>query len=124
MFAPVSSSLRMKHRLYSIYCAKTIARHCIAYGRNWPRLLSISRPTPRAPEIQHHCTRKELASGFLAGANFLPATGALIGLQNLFAQADGLRRDFHELIVSDEFDSLFEAQFTMRNQADSFIRAR
>src|SRR5882672_12431965 len=64
-----------------------------------------------------------LAGGFLAGANLLPAARALVVRQNLFAQADGFGRNFHVFIVSDEFDGLLQAKFTMRNQADGFIRA-
>src|SRR5260370_42345970 len=64
-----------------------------------------------------------LVGGCLAGADFLPATRSLVGLQNFLAQPDGLRCDFHELVVGDEFDGLLETQFTVRNQADGFVRA-
>src|SRR5882672_12944950 len=50
-------------------------------------------------------------SGRLAGANFLPAARALVGLQNFLAQPDRFRRNLHEFIVRDEFDSLLQAQF-------------
>lgn len=52
---------------------------------------------------------EELARGFLAGPDFLPATGTAIGLQHLLAEADGFWRDLHELIVGDEFDRLLQA---------------
>src|SRR5229473_8182830 len=64
-----------------------------------------------------------LVGGSLAGADFLPAARAFVGLQYFFAQADGLRRDLHVLIVGDEFDSLLETQLAVRNQADRFVRA-
>src|SRR5713226_7151526 len=63
------------------------------------------------------------ACGGLAGANFLPAARALVGLQNFLAESDGFRRDFHELVVGNEFDSLLETQFAVRNQANRFVRA-
>src|SRR5258708_21863525 len=64
------------------------------------------------------------ACGGLAGADFLPAARAPVGLQNLLAKSNRLGRDFHELVVGDEFDGLLEAQFAMRNQADGFIGDR
>ncbi len=50
-----------------------------------------------------------LAGGFLAGADFLPAAGAAVGLQDFFAEADGLGGDFDEFVVGDEFDGLLQA---------------
>src|SRR5579859_3390409 len=64
------------------------------------------------------------AGGFLGGADFLPAAGAFAELQNLFAQADGFGRDFDELVVGDEFDGLFEAEFAMGNEANGFVGGR
>src|ERR1700685_4590889 len=61
---------------------------------------------------------------FQAGADFLPAARALVGLQNFLAQADGFRSDLDELIVGDEFDGLLQAQLAMWNEADCFVRAR
>jgi len=54
--------------------------------------------------------KEDLPSGFLAGANFLPAPRAFVGLQNFLAQADRFRRDFHVLVIGDELDSLLEAR--------------
>ena len=51
----------------------------------------------------------DLLAGFLAGADFLPAAGAAVGLQDFFAEADGFGGDFHEFVVGDEFDGLLEA---------------
>src|SRR2546427_1187674 len=55
------------------------------------------------------------ACGGLAGADFLPAARALVGLQDFLAQANGFRRDFHELVVGNKFDGLLETQFAVRN---------
>src|SRR5881296_4334089 len=63
------------------------------------------------------------ACGGLAGADFLPAARPLVGLQNFLAQTDGLRRDFHELVVGNKLDRLLEAQFAVRNQTDGLVRA-
>src|SRR5229473_2971246 len=63
------------------------------------------------------------ACGGLAGADFLPAARALVGLQNFLAQANRFRRDFHELVVGNKFNGLFETQFAVRNQANRFVRA-
>jgi len=48
-------------------------------------------------------------AGFLAGADFLPAAGAAVCLQNFFAEADRFGSDFYELVVGYELDGLFEA---------------
>src|ERR1700682_1536524 len=64
-----------------------------------------------------------LLAGFLAGAGFLPAAGAAIGLQDFFAEADRFGGDFHEFVVGDEFDGLLEAQFLVGDQADGFVGA-
>src|ERR1035438_8868592 len=45
----------------------------------------------------------------------------LVGLQDLFAQADAARRDFDELVVADEFDGLLEVENARRHQADAFV---
>ena len=50
-----------------------------------------------------------LTRSFLAGADFLPAAGAAVGLQDLFSEADGFGGDFHEFVVGYEFDGLLEA---------------
>src|SRR5258708_27247944 len=63
------------------------------------------------------------ACGGLAGADFLPASRPFVGLQDLLAKPDGFRRDFHELVVGNEFDSLLETQFAVRDQANRFVRA-
>jgi len=65
----------------------------------------------------------QLVGGGLAGADFLPASWALVGLQNLLAQANGFRRDFHVLVVGDELDGLLKTQLAVRNQADRFVGA-
>src|ERR1700760_2086152 len=59
-----------------------------------------------------HSVGDSLLRSFLAGANLLPAARTLVGLQNFFAKANRLRRDFDEFIVSNEFDRLFEAELT------------
>ena len=61
-------------------------------------------------------------AGFLAGADFLPAAGAAVGLQNFFAEADGFWSDFHEFVVGDEFDRLLQIQLPERNESNRFIR--
>jgi len=55
------------------------------------------------------CATGRALAGFLAGADFLPAAGAAVGLQDFLAEADGLWRDLHEFVVGDEFDGLLEA---------------
>src|SRR5260370_37568757 len=67
-------------------------------------------------------TAQSACSG-LAGADFLPAAWALVGLQNFLAQANRFRRDFHELVVGNKFKGLFETQFAVRNQTNSLVRA-
>jgi len=42
-------------------------------------------------------------------------------LQNLLAQAQGLRSDLDELIVGDEFNRLLEIEIAIGNQADRFV---
>src|SRR5512137_2718143 len=64
---------------------------------------------------QHTEKTAGLACSGLAGADFLPAARALVGLQNFLAQPDRFRRDFHEFVVGNEFDGLFQAQFAMGN---------
>src|SRR3989442_10454829 len=59
----------------------------------------------------------------LAGADFLPATRALVGLQDFFAQTNRFRCDLHEFVVRNKLDSLLQAQLAVRNQADGFVRA-
>ena len=61
------------------------------------------------------CLRRgdALIGGFLGGADFLPAAGALVVLQNFFAEADGFGSDFDELVVGDEFDGLLQAELAM-----------
>src|SRR5260370_18873152 len=66
---------------------------------------------------------EQSACGGLAGADFLPAARPFVGLQDLLAEPDGFRRDFHELVVGNEFDSLLETQFAVRDQAYRFVRA-
>ena len=41
---------------------------------------------------------RHLLTGFLAGADFLPAAGAAVGLQDFFTEADGFGGDFHESV--------------------------
>src|SRR5438067_2304220 len=47
--------------------------------------------------------------GFGAGANLLPALGALLGVENFFAQAERFGCDFDVFVVGDVLDGLFEA---------------
>src|SRR6266481_9718370 len=79
----------------------------------WPNCLKNQRTEKTA----------QSACGGLAGADFLPAARTLVGLQNFLAEPDRLRRDFHELVVGDEFDGLLETQFTVRNQANRLVGA-
>src|SRR2546423_9122070 len=58
----------------------------------------------------------------LAGANFLPAARAFGVLQNLFAQADGFRGEFHVLMVGNKFDRLLETQLAERDKAARLVR--
>ena len=46
----------------------------------------------------------------------------LVRLQNLLAQPDRLRRHFHELILLNEFNGLFQIQKLRRNQPNGLIR--
>jgi len=36
-------------------------------------------------------------------------------------EADGFGRNFDELVVGDEFDRLFEAEFAVRNEANGLV---
>src|SRR5882724_10681785 len=58
----------------------------------------------------------ELSRCFLAGADFLPAAGTFVELQDFFAKANRFWRYFHVFIVGDELDGLFEALLFVRNQ--------
>jgi len=74
---------------------------------------SLNAPHYQARSSEHSqkwlChTGKCLARG-LAGADFLPAAGAAVGLQDFFAEADGFGGDFHEFVVGYEFDGLLQA---------------
>src|SRR5689334_18882244 len=64
-----------------------------------------------------------LVGGSLAGANFLPAPRAFVGLQNFLTQPDRLRRNLHEFIVGNKFNRLLETQLAVWNQADRFVGA-
>src|ERR1035438_2692408 len=44
-----------------------------------------------------------------------------VGFQDLFAQADAGGRHFHELVVADEFDGLFQIEKPWRHQSDAFV---
>src|SRR6266481_3893196 len=55
--------------------------------------------------------QEQALAGFLAGADFLPAAGAAVGLQDFFAEADGFGGDFDEFVIGDEFDGLLEGIF-------------
>src|ERR1700738_29674 len=46
---------------------------------------------------------------FVTGANLLPTARASVGGQNFFAQANRFRSDFHELVVCNELNRLFQA---------------
>src|ERR1700751_2783848 len=83
----------------------------------------ISQPAAPLAFVASGGAANALAGGFLAGADFLPAAGALVVLQNLLAQPNGLGRNFHIFIVRDEFDGLLQAEFAMRDQADGFVGA-
>src|SRR6266478_1558859 len=87
-----------------------------SFGSSTSRNCSRNRRTKRlsaAPGL----------GGCLAGADFLPAARALVGLQNLLAQADRLGRNLHKLVIGNEFDGLLQAQLAVRNQADGFVGA-
>jgi hypothetical protein len=45
----------------------------------------------------------------------------LVRLQNLLAQPQRLRGNFHELVVSNELNRLFEIEITIRHQANRFV---
>ena len=51
----------------------------------------------------------------------LPAAGAALGVEDFFAEADGLGRDFDEFVVGDEFDSGFESEHAVRDEANGFV---
>src|ERR1017187_2461408 len=44
-----------------------------------------------------------------------------VGFQDLLAQADAGGRHFHELVVADEFDGLFQIEKPWRHQSDAFV---
>src|SRR5271165_296874 len=43
---------------------------------------------------------------------------SLVGLQDAFAEAEGLGSDFYEFVVGDELDGLLEIQVAERDEAD------
>src|SRR5260370_9270178 len=90
------------------------------------RELSSGSSTSQNCSRSHRAKKSEAALGLdggLAGADFLPAARALVGLQHLLAQADGLRRDFHVLIIGEALGGFLQHQFSVRNQAPYFVRA-
>src|SRR2546427_11377028 len=95
----------------------------LSFGSSTWRNCSKNQRTEDFAAIPDTTAKYVRLGGGLAGANFLPAAGALVGLENFLAQADGFRRDFHVLIVRDKLDGLLEAQLAVRNQADRFVRA-
>lgn len=48
-------------------------------------------------------------------------TAAFQFAQVTLAQADGLRRDFHQLVIVDKLDRAFQRQFDRRGQAHRFV---
>src|SRR6202030_1646717 len=62
-----------------------------------------------------------LRDRFGAGLDFLPALGALLGVENFFAETDRFRRHFDVFIVGDEFDGFFKRHFARRDQANGFV---
>src|SRR6516164_7779706 len=78
---------------------------------------------PRTPSRPGGRMRRS-AGRFLTGPDFLPAPGALAGLQHLLAQADGLGRNLDEFVVGNKLNGLLQAQLAVRDQAYGFVGGR
>src|SRR5258708_36649638 len=96
----------------------------LSFGNSTLRNCSKNQHTEdlRRSPIRQRSMSVRLGGG-LAGATFLPASWALVVLENFLAHADGFRRDFHVLVVGNEFDSLLEAQFAVGNESGRLLPA-
>src|SRR5262249_55214563 len=52
---------------------------------------------------------------------FLPASWSVGLPQDFFSQSDRLRRDFHQFVIGNPFDSFFESHFTVRRNNDVLV---
>src|SRR5210317_833311 len=48
---------------------------------------------------------------------------AILFVKQTLAQANRIGSDFHQFVITNEFESLLESQITWRGQADSFVTA-
>src|SRR5208282_2398773 len=59
-----------------------------------------------------------------AGADFLPALGALLGVEDFLAKADRFRSDFDVFVVGNELDGFLKRHIAGRDQPDGFVGGR
>src|SRR5579863_4322570 len=75
------------------------------FARSWESFVPLSdRLQPPFWALE----REKKLGRLRAGADLLPALGALLGVENFFAQADGFRGDLYEFVVGDELDGFFQ----------------
>lgn len=65
-----------------------------------------AHPVSFYPVNYREMENMQLAGGFLAGSDLLPAARAFVVLQDPFTQANGFGGDLDQLVVGDEFDGL------------------
>src|SRR5271163_3284340 len=86
----------------------------------------LARP-PLAPTSQNIAKRPYARSpsrSVNAGADFLPALGALLGIENFLTDADQFQSDLDVFIVGDELDGFFQSHVARRDQSDGFVGGR
>lgn len=79
-------------------------------------LFGFIRAMPHDPRLEDDFASRFNFRGTLA------LRGALVGIQFHLAQSNTIRRDFHQLIFTDEFNGLVERHHSGRTQCDSGIR--
>src|SRR5215469_12715537 len=100
-------------------CANRIARQ----GDIRVRVAEDFAGTP-TPSRQPAGRTGRSAGRFLTSPDFLPAPGALAGLQYLLAQADRLGRNLDEFVVGNKLNGLLQAQLAVRDQPNGFVGGR
>src|SRR6056297_287699 len=88
--------------------------------------MNTSSPRPMAAmDVPSTSTRAELTRCSRATTASAPSGAlALVFLEVLLAQADGLRRHLHKLIVIDELEGLLQSHLESRCEEDVLVRAR
>jgi hypothetical protein len=106
-------------------CTTCEARPPHARASHAPLPRSVcSADTTSKPGSPPAGTSGTMLGSFGAGADFLPALGALFRVEDFLAQPDGLRCDLNELVIGNEFDGLFKRHVARRYQSDGLVCRR